>query len=91
MVGRMILPVMGGASAVWNTCMVFFQAVLLAGYAYSHAAPRVLGVRRHAVLHFIVLLAPLLFLPISVAQGVVPPSIDYPEPWLLWQIGRAHV
>ncbi len=36
MVGKMILPLLGGTPAVWNTCMVFFQALLLAGYFYSH-------------------------------------------------------
>src|SRR5689334_21940546 len=33
---RIVLPVLGGSPSVWNTCMVFFQAALLAGYAYSH-------------------------------------------------------
>ena len=50
MIGRLVLPRLGGTPAVWNTCMVFFQAVLLAGYAYAHAVPGWLGVRRHALL-----------------------------------------
>src|SRR5262249_27529603 len=37
MIAKMILPLLGGTPAVWNTCMVFFQAALLAGYAYAHA------------------------------------------------------
>ena len=32
---RMLLPVLGGTPAVWNTCIVFFQATLLAGYVYA--------------------------------------------------------
>ena len=44
MIGKMILPVLGGTPAVWNTCMVFFQAALLAGYAYAHVTTRWLGV-----------------------------------------------
>lgn len=36
MVGKMILPRLGGTPAVWTTCMVFFQAVLLLGYGYTH-------------------------------------------------------
>ena len=48
MIARMVLPLLGGAAAVWNTCLVFFQAVLLCGYAYAHGATR-LGARRHAV------------------------------------------
>ncbi len=47
----MILPLLGGTPAVWNTCLVFFQAGLLLGYAYAHFAPARLGIRRHAVIH----------------------------------------
>ena len=37
LVGKILLPVLGGSPAVWSTCMVFFQAVLLLGYLYAHA------------------------------------------------------
>src|ERR1700730_7157463 len=37
MVGKMILPLLGGTPAVWSTCILFFQAALLGGYAYAHA------------------------------------------------------
>jgi hypothetical protein len=56
MVGKMILPSLGGTPAVWNTCMVFFQALLLAGYAYAHGSVRWLGARRQAGLHLLLLL-----------------------------------
>ena len=46
MVGKMMLPLLGGTPAVWNTCMLFFQAVLLAGYGFAHASTRWLGPRR---------------------------------------------
>jgi len=36
MMAKMILPMLGGTPAVWNTCMLFYQATLLAGYAYVH-------------------------------------------------------
>ncbi|MCY2939735.1 MAG: hypothetical protein NTV55_15460 [Planctomycetota bacterium] len=36
MVGKILLPYLGGTPAVWNTCMVFFQALLLGGYSYAH-------------------------------------------------------
>jgi hypothetical protein len=55
MVGKLILPFFGGTPAVWNTCMVFFQAMLLAGYTYAHFTTRWLGVRRQALLHLVVL------------------------------------
>ena len=38
MFAKMVLPRLGGTPAVWNTCMVFFQAALLAGYGYAHLA-----------------------------------------------------
>jgi hypothetical protein len=40
MIGKMILPLLGGTPAVWNTCLVFFQASLLLGYLYAHAGSR---------------------------------------------------
>ena len=36
MVGKMVLPLLGGAAAVWTTCVLFFQCMLLAGYLYTH-------------------------------------------------------
>src|SRR5262249_17949004 len=75
MVGKMILPLLGGTPEVWNTCMVFFQAMLLAGYSYAHASTRWLGVRKQAAVHLGVLLLPvLLFLvvgPITIHKGVI--------------------
>ena len=35
-IGKLILPKLGGTPQVWNTCMVFFQTALLAGYGYTH-------------------------------------------------------
>jgi SAM-dependent methyltransferase len=66
MVGKMVLPLLGGTPAVWSTCMVFFQAALLLGYAYAHATTAWLGVRRQAILHLIVLALPLAVLPLGV-------------------------
>src|SRR3569833_51694 len=63
MVARLLLPVFGGSPAVWNTCMVFFQTVLLAGYAYAHGSLGRLGVRRQQWLHLIVLLLSLWLRP----------------------------
>ncbi len=83
MVGRMLLPLLGGAPAVWNTALVFYQAVLLAGYAYVHFTTRWLGVRRQAVLHFCLLLLASLALPIVVPRGWTPPSDHNPVLWLL--------
>ncbi|HUI05942.1 MAG TPA: fused MFS/spermidine synthase [Verrucomicrobiae bacterium] len=83
MVGRMVLPLLGGSPAVWNTTMVFYQSVLLAGYAYAHFATKWLGWRRQAAVHVAVLLLPLLALPIGISRGWVPPTTQNPIPWLL--------
>src|SRR5437660_3458443 len=67
MVGKMILPLLGGTPAVWSTCMVFFQAALLAGYAYAHASTAWLGASpRQALLHLGILVIPLSVLPLAV-------------------------
>ena len=86
MVGKMILPTMGGTPAVWNTCMVFFQAALLAGYAYAHGTIAWFGVRRQAAVHVLLLFTPLLVLPIVMVLGNVPQSSDNPELWLFGRL-----
>jgi spermidine synthase len=78
MVGKMILPLLGGSPSVWNTCMVFFQALLLAGYTYAHVTTSWLGVRRQAVVHLGTLLLPLLVLPIAVNKELAPQGQDNP-------------
>src|SRR6185295_810797 len=64
MVGKMLLPYLGGAAAVWTTCVLFFQLMLLLGYVYAHLLARVGDVRKQIVTHGILLLLPLVFLPI---------------------------
>jgi SAM-dependent methyltransferase len=80
---RKVLPLLGGSPAVWNTCMVFYQAALLAGYAYAHFSTRFLGLRRQTVLHLALMLLPLLVLPIAIPSGWRPPTESNPIPWLL--------
>ena len=79
MVAKRILPFLGGTPAVWNTCMVFYQATLLAGYLYAHATSW-LSVRRQTILHAMLLLLPLLVLklPIEVDVSRLESSIDAP-------------
>ena len=85
MFAKMVLPLLGGAAAVWNTCLVFYQAVLLAGYLYAHLSLRWLGPRRQAALHLLLLCVPWTVLPISVAQGWIPPPEVFPVVWL-WML-----
>jgi spermidine synthase len=82
MIARILLPSLGGSPAVWNTCLVFFQAMLLAGYGYAHGATQYLGTRRQIVLHAILLLLPLIVLPIAVRQSP-PQGLEMPALWLL--------
>ncbi len=86
---RMILPLMGGAPAVWNTCMVFFQAILLAGYVWAHLSTRWLGTRRQSVVHLVLLAAAFVFLPIGVPSGWAPPASANPAPWLVMTLAAA--
>ncbi len=80
---KMILPLMGGTPAVWNTAMMFFQAVLLIGYLYAHLLSRIKRLRLQVIVHAGVLATGLAFLPVHVAgQGAVAAS-TYPVPWLI--------
>lgn len=67
MLAKMVLPFLGGTPAVWNTCMVFFQAMLLAGYAYAHWVATRLSLKRQVLLHIGLLVATLITLPIGVS------------------------
>src|SRR5712691_13086240 len=71
MVGKMILPLLGGTPAVWSTCMVFFQAALLGGYAYAHASTALLGVSRQMLLHVALLALPFTVLPLAVNPALL--------------------
>jgi spermidine synthase len=86
---RMALPLLGGSPSVWNTALVFYQATLLAGYVYADVSTRILGVRRQALVHVVLLLAPLLVLPIGIAPGWMPPTDASPIAWLLMLLAAA--
>lgn len=79
---KMVLPLLGGSPAVWNTAMVFFQAALLAGYAYAHLLSRALRPAHQVVAHLLVLAAATAFLPVAVAEGWEP-DVGLPVLWLL--------
>jgi hypothetical protein len=85
---KMALPLLGGSPSVWTTCMLFFQAALLAGYAYGHAGLRALGIRRHALLHVVLVWAPLWVLPVVVNPETAA-GTDKPIAWLLWTMGAS--
>ena len=88
MVARMVLPLFGGSQAVWTTSMLFFQAVLLAGYGYAHASTRLLGPSRQPLVHAVVLVLAVAALPIG--RGLAPPPADAsPSLWLLGVLALA--
>jgi hypothetical protein len=76
-IAKQILPWFGGSAAVWTTCLVFFQSVLLAGYAYADVTLK-LGPRRQALLHIVLLAAALAFLPILASSGWKPQGHEQP-------------
>jgi len=83
MIARMVLPRLGGSSSVWNTSLAFFQAALLAGYAYAHLLQRVRALRVQMGVHLAVLVLAALALPLRISEAVGPPSLDQPALWLL--------
>ncbi|MCB1531399.1 MAG: fused MFS/spermidine synthase [Alphaproteobacteria bacterium] len=83
MFSKMILPMLGGTPQVWNTAMLFFQLLLLAGYAYAHGTTRLLGLRGQAVLHLALLVVFAFVLPIAIPAGWTPPVNKDPTFWQL--------
>lgn len=80
---RLVLPLLGGAPAVWNTAMTFYQTVLLVGYGYAHLISSHLRPRTQWLVHAAVLVAPVCVLPFAVPASWVPPTDANPVPWLL--------
>ncbi|WHO37740.1 fused MFS/spermidine synthase [Sphingobium sp. AP49] len=85
MIARMALPRLGGAPAVWNSAMLLFQALLLAGYAYAHWLGR-FPARRQALIHLGLFLLSAIFLPIGLCAGTPPAHVD-PALWVPWLLG----
>ncbi len=83
-IAKQILPWFGGTSAVWTTCMVFFQVVLLGGYAYAHALTRYASPRGQARVHITLLAASLLFLPILAREVLKPGGEEDAALAILW-------
>jgi hypothetical protein len=82
LVAKLMLPLLGGASAVWNTAMMFFQAMLLAGYFYAHLLSRRVPAAKQPWVHAAVVLSAFAVLPIAIGNAV-PPVNGTPVFWLL--------
>jgi len=83
LIARLLLPLAGGSSALWNTAMVFFQITLLLGYAYAHGSLRKIGARKHPLLQAPLLLLPFAVLPLAVPDGWTLPNDIAPSLWVL--------
>ncbi len=83
MFSKLLLPYLGGAPSVWNTCLVFFQAALLAGYCYAHFSTRLLGPRLHPPAHIGLLVLSSLALPLQLRMHGEPPVGALGILWIL--------
>ena len=85
LIAKMLLPLLGGSPSVWNTCMVFFQASLLAGYAYAHFLATRLSIPRQIAAHGCVLVLAALALPFGISDKLIHSLSPDANPflWLL--------
>src|SRR3982075_4003292 len=80
---KMVLPRLGGSPAVWSVAMVFFQSLLLGGYAYAHFLMQLRNRAVPVAVHLVLLVIALLTLPLSISSGWGdPPNSGYAI-WLL--------
>jgi len=80
---KMVLPQLGGSPSVWSVAIVFFQAALLAGYAYAHALTRYVPRRAAVVIHVAMMITATLALPLAIAAGWQRPATDDEAVWLI--------
>jgi len=87
LIARLILPWFGGSAAVWTTCMLFFQAMLLAGYGYAHLLDGKLRGRLQPLIHTALLAAAVACLPIAPSEAWKPTGEDEPISRILLLLG----
>jgi SAM-dependent methyltransferase len=89
MIGKMMLPLLGGAASVWITCLLFFQLMLLTGYGYAHLLERYASVRTQILVHSVLMLVAALFLPVHFASRPDASASAHPTLWLLGMLIRS--
>ncbi|HIC15022.1 MAG TPA: hypothetical protein EYO83_07730, partial [Gemmatimonadetes bacterium] len=77
-IGKYILPWFGATPGVWATALLFFQLMLLGGYAYAHFIVSRLTWHQQAVLHTVLLALALVSLPITPTEALKPANADAP-------------
>jgi hypothetical protein len=83
LISKVILPWFGGTPAVWTTCVLFFQVLLLVGYTYAHVVATRLGRRPQVVVHLIVVAVAVALLPILPTARWKPQTVDDPARQIL--------
>jgi MFS family permease len=83
LIGKYLLPWFGGSIEVWTTCMLFFQVMLLLGYLYAHLSNRLLPLRAQTILHGVVLLSAIAFIPVIPANHWKPTGVADPTVHIL--------
>ena len=89
-ISKCVLPWFGGTPAVWTTCMLFFQVLLFAGYAYAHLSRTFLSPAGQGLVHLVLLAVAALCLPIEPSDAWKPVGDELPTTYLLWLLA-AHV
>ncbi|MCK9397353.1 MAG: fused MFS/spermidine synthase [Methylobacter sp.] len=84
--GKILLPLLGGSPAVWNTCMVFYQSILFLGYLYAHYLSTRYSRHRQIQIHAAVILISFLALPLALPENTAPPTDSNPTFWLFWTL-----
>lgn len=86
MFGKLLLPLLGGTPAVWNTCMVFYQTLLFLGYLYAHWLSSRQGSQRQIQIHTALLVFSMIALPVALPPDSAPPTDGDPTLWLVWTL-----
>ena len=87
MIAKMLLPSLGGTPAVWNTCMVFFQTMLLCGYAYSHFVTKKLSLKPQIIVHLALFIGAALVFPFEISEKSLQSLSNGAQP-ISWMLGQ---
>src|SRR6187401_3234011 len=77
-ISKKILPWFGGSPAVWTTCVLFFQLVLLGGYAYAHVLTHQVQAKWQGIVHLVIVILACVMLPIVPSPAWKPTDGDIP-------------
>jgi spermidine synthase len=87
--GKLLLPLLGGTPAVWNSCMVFYQSVLFLGYLYAHLLGTRLNSKVQVTVHLVVIALSFLALPVGLPENLLPSTETNPTFWIFSTLALA--